>query len=407
MTNMTIKGRMTCPFRSKLDVILRHNYCTRDARMADGISVTKVACDLLQCMPPKQDVTLSPLSIFTCLAMTYGGAQGKTAKEMQSVLHIESDNIHQALQIILRAIIGSDNQSGHTFKAANRLFFSTNYSLLPQYLDLTKTFYNAQPQSVNFSHAAEAAGIINTWVENQTAKKIKDLIPASGINPLTRLILVNALYFKGNWSDKFDKNLTQKMDFKIDNSNKVQVHMMSKTKKLNYMADMDIGFQMVELPYAHDSLSMFVILPRDIDGINSLCKHINSANLQQWIGKMSNNFKVKLSLPRFKMTFETTLSDALKSLGMHDAFNELSSDFSKMTAANDLYISEVYHKTFIEVNEEGTEAAAATGVMMMARCCLPPMPPEVMLVDHPFIFMIFDKSSKAVLFMGKVYNPKE
>ncbi|EDV23068.1 uncharacterized protein TRIADDRAFT_63332 [Trichoplax adhaerens] len=349
-------------------------------------------------MPPKQDVTLSPLSIFTCLAMTYGGAQGKTAKEMQSVLHIESDNIHQALQIILRAIIGSDNQSGHTFKAANRLFFSTNYSLLPQYLDLTKTFYNAQPQSVNFSHAAEAAGIINTWVENQTAKKIKDLIPASGINPLTRLILVNALYFKGNWSDKFDKNLTQKMDFKIDNSNKVQVHMMSKTKKLNYMADMDIGFQMVELPYAHDSLSMFVILPRDIDGINSLCKHINSANLQQWI--------VNLSLPRFKMTYQTALSDLLRNLGMIDAFDNKNADFSKMCSDNDLYITEIFHKVFIEVNERGTEAAAATGAVARykTRSKRPPLI-KVMTVDHPFVFMMYHKSSGSTLFLGKMYNP--
>ena len=374
--------------------------------MADGISITKLACDLLQTMPPNQDITFSPLSIFSCLAMTYAGADGNTAKQMHNTLHIQADNnIHQIIQNIINAIQGSTDRYGYTFKAANRLFFSNNYNLLSDFLRLTKAHYNAQPQGLDYNNATQAAKTINTWVENQTANKIQDLIPASGINPLTRLILVNALYFKGNWQDKFDKEYTRKANFRVNNKTTIPVQMMSISKKFKYMADRSIGFQMVELPYSYDKLCMYIILPKDVEGINSLCKQINSQNLQLWMAQMSKGIEIKLSLPRFKITFDTTLSSMLQSLGMHDAFDESRSNFSKMSVANDLYISEVYHKTFVEVNEEGTEAAAATGVAMFTLAM--PMPPEPMIVDHPFIFMIYDKCSDAILFMGKIYNPKE
>lgn len=376
--------------------------------MTDGMSITKIACDLLQTMPPNQDVTFSPLSIFSCLAMTYAGANGNTAKEMENTLHIQHDNnnVHQILQKIINTIQGSTDQYGYTFRAANRLFFSNNYNLLSEFLQLTKAYYNAEPQGLDYNNATQAAETINTWVENQTANKIKDLIPASGINPLTKLILINALYFKGNWKDKFNKERTRQTDFKVDNKTKIPVQMMSISKKFYYMADRSIGFQMVELPYSYDNLCMYIILPKNVDGINSLSKQINSENLRQWMDKMSNRVEINLSLPRFKITFDTTLSSTLKSLGMRDAFDVSASNFSKMSAANDLYVSEVYHKTFVEVNEEGTEAAAATGVVMMPRCLMP-MPPEPMVVDHPFIFMIYDKCSNSILFMGKIYNPKE
>ncbi|RDD41304.1 Serpin B10 [Trichoplax sp. H2] len=373
-----------------------------------GNSITQLGCDLLNKIIPNQNVVFSPLSIFSCLAMTYAGAQSITAQQIENVLHIENNDqmTHALIKDVFHDIKNREDRHTCIFKFANTLFCCKQYSLLPQFLSLVEEYYEAKPQSVDFTNSIKTAKQINSWVEKQTYNKINDLIPASGINPLTKLILVNALYFKGDWKHKFNRDLTKPMDFKIDNRNKFEVQMMSITKNFNYMEDTDIGLQMVELPYICNNLSMYILLPKSVNGIDSLCKEMNSKTIVKWVSKMSRDYKVNLSLPRFKMTYQTALSDLLGNLGMIDAFDNKNADFSKMCSDNDLYITEIFHKVFIEVNERGTEAAAATGAVARykTRSKRPPLI-KVMTVDHPFVFMMYHKSSGSTLFLGKMYNP--
>jgi len=238
-------------------------------------------------------------------------------------------------------------------------------------------------------------------VEKKTRNKIKNLIPKGVLNRLTRLVLTNAIYFKGNWESQFKKDRTKDGPFTLAGGEKVNVTMMNQTADFNYMETED--FQGLELPYVDNELSMIILLPKRVDGLAEFEKTLTLKNLSQWLAKLRKR-KVIVSVPKFKMTSQFRLAEVLKSMGMTDAFVPDVADFSGMNGKRDLFISAVIHKAYVDVNEEGTEAAAATAVVV-GITSMPARPP-VFRADHPFLFLIRDNHSGSILFIGRVTNPK-
>ncbi|XP_019640742.1 PREDICTED: leukocyte elastase inhibitor-like isoform X5 [Branchiostoma belcheri] len=348
------------------------------------------------------NVFFSPYSISVALAMTSLGARGSTEAAMKGTLcykDMSNDVLHSTFSTLHQQLYASDK---YTLQTANRLYGEQTYSFLQDFLNATKKNYGAELASVDFKGAAEQVrGTINKWVEEQTKDKIKDLIPAGAVDAMTRLVLVNAIYFKGNWDKQFKAEMTQDMDFNINNNEKVKVPMMKMEEKFNYGEFQDQKFRVLELPYVEKELSMLIFLPDEVEGIRNLESALTATTLQTVSSQMYST-KVNLMLPRFKLEQDFSLGETLKKMGMGEAFSD-GADFSGMSAAADLFISEVVHKAFVEVNEEGTEAAAATGVMMRAR--MMPRPPMKFIADHPFIFLIRDNRSNSVLFFGKMQKP--
>ncbi|XP_019640745.1 PREDICTED: leukocyte elastase inhibitor-like isoform X8 [Branchiostoma belcheri] len=350
------------------------------------------------------NVFFSPYSISVALAMTSLGARGSTEAAMKGTLcykDMSNDVLHSTFSTLHQQLYASDK---YTLQTANRLYGEQTYSFLQDFLNATKKNYGAELASVDFKGAAEQVrGTINKWVEEQTKDKIKDLIPAGAVDAMTRLVLVNAIYFKGNWDKQFKAEMTQDMDFNINNNEKVKVPMMKMEEKFNYGEFQDQKFRVLELPYVEKELSMLIFLPDEVEGIRNLESALTATTLQTVSSQMYST-KVNLMLPRFKLEQDFSLGETLKKMGMGEAFSD-GADFSGMSAAADLFISEVVHKAFVEVNEEGTEAAAATGVRMKMR--MMPRPPVPFLVDHPFMFLIRDNRSSSVLFLGRMSKPTE
>ncbi|XP_078686717.1 leukocyte elastase inhibitor-like isoform X8 [Branchiostoma floridae x Branchiostoma belcheri] len=348
------------------------------------------------------NVFFSPYSISVALAMTSLGARGSTEAAMKGTLcykDMSNDVLHSTFSTLHQQLYASDK---YTLQTANRLYGEQTYSFLQDFLNATRKNYGAELASVDFKGAAEQVrGTINKWVEEQTKDKIKDLIPAGAVDAMTRLVLVNAIYFKGNWDKQFKAEMTQDMDFNINNNEKVKVPMMKMEEKFNYGEFQDQKFRVLELPYVEKELSMLIFLPDEVEGIRNLESALTATTLQTVSSQMYST-KVNLMLPRFKLEQDFSLGETLKKMGMGEAFSD-GADFSGMSAAADLFISEVVHKAFVEVNEEGTEAAAATGVRMMKRSL--PRPPTPFIADHPFIFLIRDNRSSSVLFFGKMQKP--
>ncbi len=345
----------------------------------------------------------SPFSISAALAMTYGGARGNTAAQMEQVLYFEvtAERLHQTFAQLLEQLNARGKKGGYQLSVANALWGQQGVGFLKKFLDLTEKHYGAGLQQVDFAAATEAARqTINAWVEKETQGKIKDLIQPGVLNALTKLVLTNAIYFKGTWAEQFDRKATRDTPFTLATRRQVKVPMMHKTENFGYTEAE--GFQALELPYAGDDLSMVIFLPREVDGLAALEKELSLENLESWLGGLRRQ-TVQVSLPRFTMTSEFGLQDVLKSLGMTDAFSG-AADFSGMTGRRDLFISAVIHKAFVDVNEEGTEAAAATAVVMMTSAA--PRPPVVFRADHPFLFLIRDNRSGSILFIGRLVNPK-
>jgi serpin B len=259
---------------------------------------------------------------------------------------------------------------------ANRLWGQAGYNFLPEYLRVTEEQYGAGLGQVDFIRQTEAARkTINTWVEEQTKEKIQNLIPEGVLNELTRLVLTNAIYFKGDWASQFDKEATEEAPFHLTEEKTVDVPLMFQREEFRYGAVE--GLQVLELPYVGDELSMLILLPEAVDGLAALEKELTPENLETWT-KALRKQKVEVFLPRFRMTSEFNLTDVLQSMGMASAFDPDQADFSGMIGRRELFISAVVHKAFVDVNEEGTEAAAATGVGGAgggARARPPPAPP--------------------------------
>ena len=342
----------------------------------------------------------SPYSISSALAMTYAGARGKTAEEMKTTMrfHLEPDRLHPAFASLGKAL---DNpKSAIQLRIANRLWGQKDYGFLPEFLKNAKTNYGAGLGEVDFVKNTEASrDEINAWVEKQTQGKIKDLMPQGTITPMTRLVLTNAIYFKAPWTFPFDPKQTADGEFTLASGKKLKTPLMHASERASFMQG--DGFSMLELPYGMHKASMFILLPKDAGGLPQLEKQLSETNLKKWIGKLGPH-QMTITLPKFKVTSQFMLNDTLKEMGMRDAFTFGKADFTGMATGEKLYISAVVHKAFVDVNEAGTEAAAATGVGI-GTLSLPP--PATFRADHPFVFLIRDNATDSVLFMGRLAQP--
>ncbi|KAG7488632.1 hypothetical protein MATL_G00036250 [Megalops atlanticus] len=385
------------------------------------------------------NVFYSPLSISSALAMVYLGARGNTATQMSQVLgftkaketeasagllqqvqkpqlpqglmqtlhfHKAGDDIHAGFSKLIAEL----NKEGapYALSMANRLYGEKSCTFVEKFIEDTKKHYRAELEAVDFMSNAEAARVnINTWVEKQTQDKIKNLLPEGILDSLTRLVLVNAVYFKGNWEKKFNETSTKEMPFQLNKNESKPVQMMHQKSRFPLTFIPEANCQILELPYVGKDLSMLIILPNEIEddstGLQKLERELTYENLVEWTRPdMMDSVEVTVGLPRFRLEETYDLKNILTSLGMEDAFDIGKSDFSGMSPCNQLVLSQVVHKSFVEVNEEGTEAAAATAAIMMMRCA---MIPARFIADHPFLFFIRHNPSLNILFYGRFCSP--
>jgi len=369
---------------------------------------TRFTLDLYQILGrSKGNLIVSPFSISTALAMTQGGARGETEKQIARALRFEpdQDKLHTAFLELQTSLKRTQSEGTVELHVANSIWPQDTYPFLDAYVDLCRQYYGVNITPVDYSAASDAARLqINQWVEQKTASKIKNLLRPGSINALTRLVLVNAIYFKGDWALPFYEARTRKERFYLDQDEAVQVPMMSQLDDFRYGENRQL--QVLELPYAGRDLSMLLLLPKKRTGLSKLEKDLSAENLQQWTQTLVSR-EVQVFLPKFKTEVQFDLKSTLQALGVTDAFIPGTADFSGMDGKpGRLSIGTAVHKAFIEVNEEGTEAAAATGIGMSITSVAPARPkPVVFRADHPFVYIIRDKQTNSILFMGKVTNP--
>lgn len=365
---------------------------------------TAFAIDLYQQLCRQEgNLFFSPYSISTALAMTYAGARGNTEAQMAQALHFDlcQDALHPAFAALQGRLDAVQASGDVQLSIANALWPHVDYPFLKSFLDLTRLQYGVSLVTLDYESDPEAARqSINAWAEAQTHGKIKDLIPRGVIKMLTRLALTNAIYIKGNWASQFDEALTDNALFTVKPGQQVAVPLMMQKLSCGYGEFPEL--QVLELPYVGEALSMLVLLPRKVNGLASLEAQLTPGALAQWTARLRKS-EVLVYLPRFKVEAAFRLDDELQALGMVDAFDNGLANFAGMDGSTMLFISAVLHKAFIEVNEEGTEAAAATAVVMEFRGM--PRPQPIFCADHPFLFLIRENSSGSVLFLGRVVDP--
>jgi serpin B len=345
----------------------------------------------------------SPFSISTCLAMTYAGARGETETQMRKTLHLSEpqEAIPASFAKLFDRLNEAEKQNGIQLETANALWAQKGEPFLPAFLKTAGGDYRADIQQANFTTEADAVTRrINGWVARKTRDKIRDILSPDSLNDLTRLILVNAIYFNGTWDVRFEKDANSVHPFHLSANTQADAICMTQVSNVRYSENQD--FQAVELSYRGQELSMVILLPQAVDGIGQLEKQLTPAFLDGLLSRMAVE-RVAIGLPKFKIESRFTLNDALANMGMPDAFRDKKADFSGMTGNRDLHISSVIHKAWVEVNEEGTEAAAATVVHMAGRGA--PLRAVVFRADHPFLFLIRDRPSGSVLFIGRLANP--
>jgi serpin B len=365
---------------------------------------TAFAIDLYGRLKGQQgNLFFSPYSISTAFAMTYAGARGDTEKQMADVLNfaLEQERLHPAFSNLESQLNALHGRRGIELNVANALWTQEDHVFLEEFMDETKKSYGAALRPVDFkADPGKARGKINRWVEKKTNGKITDLIGSGVLNPLTRLVLTNAIYFKGTWASQFKKSHTSEEPFWLEPGKSIKVPMMNQQEGLRYMENESL--QVLELSYSGKELSMVVLLPREIDGLAQLESMLSTANMSSWIGNLKER-KVIVSLPKFKTTSDFSLGNTLDSMGMTDAFDGSAADFSGMDGKRDLFISAVIHKAFVDVNEKGTEAAAATAISIHVTSVAPS--PLVFRADHPFVFLVRHNPSGSILFLGRIVNP--
>jgi len=351
----------------------------------------------------EDNLFISAYSIFSALAMTYEGARSETAEEMANVLSVEQDNesFHTYMKNLYE-VLNTKNME-YNISTANALWVKENLHLLEPYLTIIREYYGGDATEVDYSNPAEAAEIINQWVEDQTNGLIEDLITADAINPFTALILTNAIYFKGIWKTQFDPVNTTNRTFGPTAGTSVEAPTMilEDTEDFFYYTEND-EIQILELPYTGEDISMIILLPKNND-LSSIIDTIDNDMFSAWTESMVET-NVDIYLPKFKVETSYNLNDYLMALGMNIPFSS-SADFSGITGAKDLFISDVVHKAFIDVNEEGTEAAAATAVVMTIGMNGHDSPRIVFDCNHPFMYLIQHKQTGTILFMGCISDP--
>ncbi len=349
----------------------------------------------------------SPYSISTCLAMTYAGARGDTETQMGRVLHFSKGDarLHSSFGELQQQLNDAEKQNGIQLDIANALWAQKGEPFLPAFLKIAQDDYQASVNQADFKTSADAVTReINRWVAQKTKDKIQDILSPGSLDDLTRLVLANAIYFKGTWASPFEKAATSTSPFHISTSSQVDTLLMVHFDDVKYTGNND--FQAVELPYSGNELSMVILLPRQIDALGQLERQLTPAFLARLLAQMQKQ-NVKIFLPRFKLESGFKLNDTLAKMGMPDAFIWQKANFFGLNGTNSLYISGVFHKAWSEVTEEGTEAAAAT-VPVAATMGIeePASPPPVFRADHPFIFLIRGTRSGSLLFVGRLTDPR-
>jgi len=340
----------------------------------------------------ESNVFFSPVSIFTAFAIVYEGAKDNTADEIQQVFGFDPDEAKRRAGFANLQKQLNMKEQNNTISLANALWIAENFEILPEFVNTAKTHYGSEVESVDFTSKEKGLDIINRWVDTKTNGKIEKIFEE--LDPNTKLVITNAIYFKGIWAEPFEKEKTVMGDFHVTPETTIQVPMMESKTTFPNIAINDL-VKILELPYEGDKLSMFILLPNDADGMKSLEESLSADNLNKWTDELQK-VKTKVYMPKFKLETEYNLKQLLSEMGIHDAFNN--ANFSGISNSY-LYIDKAVHKAFVEVNEEGTEAAAATGIAMLESG------PFKFIVDHPFIFIIQENETGSILFIGKVVDP--
>jgi serpin B len=392
------KERITSPAVNATDVAL----------LVEGNSA--FAFELYQALREKGDnLFYSPYSISLALAMTYAGARGETAEQMAATLQflLEQKRLHPAFNLLDAELAkrgeGAAGKDGEGFRLniTNAIWGQKDYTFLSDFLDVLAENYGAGLRILDFITETERSRVtINDWISDQTEGRIKDLIPPGAIDALTRLVLTNAIYFNAAWEYPFDKDMTADGPFYLPNGGQVTVPMMKQTESFGYAEGE--GYQAVELPYDGGELSMVVFLP-EAGQFEAFEKGLQAEQVCDIISGLKPT-EVTLTMPKFEFESEFSLKDTLAEMGMPVAFSPEDADFSGMTGNPELFISDVVHKAFVAVDEAGTEAAAATAVIV-GTTSAPGEPPVEVTLDRPFIFLIRDIETGAILFVGRVLNP--
>ena len=349
------------------------------------------------------NIFFSPFSISSAFLILYEGTRGKTAEEIRNVFGFPARaDVRREGYLSLYEEINKPGKK-YELSLANALWVQKDYRFLKQYLSLVERYYRGKATNLDFRGDPEGSRkIINKWVEEKTKEKIKDLLPQGSINPLTRMVITNAIYFKGLWIFPFDKKKTTDADFKVSPEKVVKVKMMSlpRPQRFNYAETSDL--QILEMPYEGDELSMLVLLPRE-NSLEKLEKELSPENLSKW-REMLQSREVVVYFPKLKIVRKYGMVEDLRKMGMPSAFDPAKADLSGLTGKKDLFVTAVYHQAYVDINEEGTEAAAATGIVVGRTAVEKRI---IFRADHPFIFLIQDRRNGNILFIGRVYNPSK
>jgi serpin B len=373
---------------------------------------TEFALDIFEILSseaPDENLFFSPFSISTALGMTYAGADGETGVQMAEVMKftLPRASLHRSFHGLLeklgseyRESLGSEAAEPLALDVANALWVDATFRLLDDYVNLVASEYGAEARNVDFSGDPEGARVaINDWVSDRTRERIRDLLAPGVITGMTRVVLTNAVYFKGSWMHQFQEGATWDDDFTRLDGSAVSVPMMHQTEAFAY--GKGFGCSAISLPYSDGMSSMLILLPdEDIGEFES------SLDLDTLEAIRENLFRsqVYITMPSFEFTSSFSLKETLEEMGMTDAFDPAVADFTGFTGNKDLYISAVIHKAFVKVDETGTEAAAATAVVM-ALTSASPQQPEELVLDRPFLFMVIDDLTGSILFMGRIVDP--
>ncbi|MGA2035464.1 MAG: serpin family protein [Thermoguttaceae bacterium] len=351
------------------------------------------------------NLVLSPYGVRLGLAMAFAGAREETKKQMARTLHLTLPDakIHPAIAMANRTVLG-DKQRKCQFKVVNRLWGQRGHALRPRFLETIRQNYGADVQLLDFAENSEnARQAINGWIEQKTERKVSDLIGPGVLNPKTVLLLTDAVYFKGRWEEAFWKDFTKEAPFHLLSGEGVIVPMMRDRRLCSYYEGE--GVQAVALDYADQEFSMILLLPKEIGGLAALEHRLTPQRLRQSLPRRAR--EVVVYIPRFRLVSQTDIRGALKSMGMNRVFQPQEADFSNMSSSGPLYISAVMHKAYVDLDEKGTEAAAATSVEIAASPAREEgEEPAVFRADHPFLFLIQENKTGSVIFVGRVANPK-
>jgi len=349
-----------------------------------------------------ENIFFSPWSIMTAFAIVHEGAKGNTAEEMQNVFGFSSNKTQR--QNEFKSVNDELNQkdSSYSLQVANALWLANFFEPLEKYVDIAKKYYDSEVSTVDFV-GDEGVNIINSWVAEKTNDKIKDILKPGSTNSLTRLIITNAIYFKGTWVTQFNEENTRDQNFTVDSDTIIKTLMMNLYQNQHLYGETD-EIKILELPYEGDKLSMLLLLPKEIDGIADLENSLTVENLNYWRDSLLQQELKIVSIPKFELETKYKLIPPLHKLGLNDAFDEIKADFSGITTSEQLFITSALHKAFVDVNEEGTEAAAVTAIEV-GIISIDPNPPPTFVADHPFIFVIQNNETGHILFIGKMTNP--